>query len=224
MNIEFMVLACSYKHGGRCVAGIDLTNNMLIRIISRNADSCYALDKSFCVFNGEELQKGIVYNVEIGEKAPNQGAQTENYYVDYPFVKSVSRPGSENELIGYISSNIYPFKSKFQSLKGNYYTRLSYSLCLKLVYNLHFYSSINNDNAPKTKVDFEVIGYDGNPVVLSNFAVTDPAFCIFGDSNFSELFLNKAYILFSIPPSDGNASYIFAAGVLLLKDSSCKTN
>ena len=34
MRTRFIVLACSYKHGGRCVAGIDLQAKKLVRLIA----------------------------------------------------------------------------------------------------------------------------------------------------------------------------------------------
>ena len=57
MKIDFIVLACSYKHGNRCVAGIDLTNKRLIRLVSEDASTNYAIPKYECKVNGRNLKR-----------------------------------------------------------------------------------------------------------------------------------------------------------------------
>lgn len=221
MTIEFFLLACSFKYGGRCVAGIDLTNNKLIRLISRDSTTNYAIDYNYCFVNGEPINVGIIYLVELTEKAPIMGAQTENYYVDYPFIKQKIGIG-QIDLDAFSYNRIYPFGNKLSFISVDRYNALDISLCIKKAYSLHFVQTINKDGKVKTKLDFCVIGRDGSLIELKDYSVTDPDYCIFDGSTYSNYIINEAYVLFSLPPKSDDLCEttfnVFVAGILVLID------
>lgn len=215
MIIQFLVLACSYKHKKRCVAGIDLDNKRIARLISNDADSWFAIDKAECYFNARELRPLDVISVDIIEKAPDLGAQTENHYVELPLIKEFIGIASPSHVDPYLESqSIYPFRNKAPFISKYNYNKLSKSLVVVRALNLYFYRS-----ADKTKVDFDLVGRNNDLIRLEKYSVTDPSFCIFDNSSFEEISLEEAYLVLSLPPMQDDEEYcnIFVAGVIRIR-------
>lgn len=219
MIIKFLVLASSYKHGGRCVAGIDLTNEKLIRLISRDESTNFAIPKEECFINERPLAPLDIIEVDVEEKAPTLGAQNENYYVGLPLVKKFIGIGEEKDIKKYkfnSDKSPYPYDTKEGTLSRGAYFHKDYSLCLIRAYSLVFKSTTNAEGKSKTKVDFDVYKYNSEAVRLEDYSVTDPQYCIFdGQNRMNRQSLGKAWLLISVAPDDDFGAYSkFVAGII----------
>jgi len=208
-KIEFLVLACSYKDHNRCVAGIDLTNKRLIRIISNNSTINYSIPVSWCGCEGIELSLMNVYEIEIISKADNLGAQTENYIVNEGFAKRLIRKGSEEDLDEYLLFNSYPFGNSHSFIGTYYYDKYEYSLCLVRCYNFDINYKLDKNNMERPRASFNI--YINNQAVrLSDYAVTDPFYR-------EKEHISKAYLLISLPGGLGKGFSCypkFIAGII----------
>jgi len=222
MKINFIVLACSFKHHGRCVAGIDLTNKRLIRLISEDSMTNYAIPKNECDFNNRTLVPMDIIVVDIKRKAHRMGAQTENYYVDFPLIKKFLGKATEKDIKPYLTvgeKSPYPFDNKDPYLSKGYYhrqDRKDVSLWLMVGYKLKLILTKNSSDSDKTKISFSVYKYNKEEVVLENYSVTDPEYCIFDGKNRSGYtILGKAYLLISIGQDDDSDHYYkFVSGII----------
>ena len=75
-----IVLANSYKNGGRCVAGFDVTGQKLVRPISMETQG--ELSMSQCEIDVDGVQRGVrcldLIEIPVGSSTP-QVAQPENH-------------------------------------------------------------------------------------------------------------------------------------------------
>ena len=223
MIVKFIVLACSYKHGGRCVAGIDLNKKELIRLLFRDESTNFAIPKSECQVNDRYLLPLDIIEVDITEKAPTIGAQTENYYVSSPFIKSYIGRATEADIKQYLFKDTklpYPFGTKDPFLSsGSYYYR-NYSLCLIRAYALSLDNIINSEGNAKTKLSFDVYKFNGEKVRLIDYSVTDPLYTIFeGQNRAGKNSLRKAYLLISLGQEEKAEHYYkFVSGIIDCSD------
>lgn len=211
MIIEFIVLACSHKHGGRCVAGIDVANQRLIRLISNDEKSCYAIPKYEYYLGRKELEPLDKIKVDLKNKAPILGAQFENWFVSFPLIKCCLGKAELAEIEPYVQKNSispYPFGSKESYLNINSYCLLNYSLCLIYVHNLSIQNDLNSDGNLKTKVTFSVSDENGNEHKLNDYSITDPRYIIYKDKTTNKVnkeSLKMAYLLISVGPNDDSS-------------------
>lgn len=77
-EIDLLVLASSRKHGGRCIAGWDLTNDRWLRPVSARADG--TLEQQHCSVDGVWPEAFDVVHLEIGDHRPSP-YQPENYVI-----------------------------------------------------------------------------------------------------------------------------------------------
>lgn len=76
--VELLVLASSRKHGGRCVAGWDITNNRWLRPVSPRPDG--TLELGHCAIDGEWPRVLDVVHVEVDQHRPT-AYQPENWQI-----------------------------------------------------------------------------------------------------------------------------------------------
>lgn len=201
MRISFIVLACSSKNHARCVAGIDLTNKKLIRLISDDESSNYAIPKTECYSNNKMLLPLDIIEVEIIDKAQRMGAQTENYYVEFPLIKKYLGKATEEDIKPYLTiskKTPYPFDNISPYLSSGYYhqeNRKDVSLWFLVGYKMKLMLVKNSEGNVKTKLRFSVYKYNGEEVILENYSVTDPRYYCINDSGEN---IGKAYLLISI--------------------------
>jgi hypothetical protein len=75
---QIVCLANSYKHEGRCIAGIDIDIGKWVRPVPKSRDAIYNerfIDGSY------EPQLLDLLEIPIGEQAPDEGCQPENRYL-----------------------------------------------------------------------------------------------------------------------------------------------
>src|SRR2546426_8668831 len=96
--VDLLVLASSRKHGGRCVAGWDLTNDRWLRPVSPLPDG--TLEQAHCAIEGDWPHLFDVVRVEIDTQRATV-YQPENWEItDRPWERvSVAEPAAvRNEL------------------------------------------------------------------------------------------------------------------------------
>ncbi len=82
-EVDVLVLACSRKYGGRCIAGWDLTNDRWLRPVSSRPDG--TLELRNCAIDGEWPQLFDLVRLEIDQHRPTP-YQPENWVItDQPW-------------------------------------------------------------------------------------------------------------------------------------------
>jgi len=78
---RIICLANSYKHRGRCIAGIDIDTGRWVRPISQRTSAVYKerfIDNTI----GNEPKLLDLVEIPLGERAPDEGCQPENIYLN----------------------------------------------------------------------------------------------------------------------------------------------
>ena len=220
MIIDFFVLACSYKHHNRCVAGIDLTNKRLIRLISRDESTDGAIKKEDCYYGDYDCLKALdVVRIRIGSKAPNKGAQTENYYVYPPFILSFVRIGTVSEIKPYLQKGHFdylPFETKKSTMSFRTYNDRKYSISIIPARMIESYK-IDEDGSDRWKVSFCVANDYGEIQKLDDYPCTDS-----NEKFYRRLFhVNEAYLVITMSskPADNGLYYKFIASIIDLNNN-----
>ena len=94
---------------GRCLAGIDLSNNQFVRLVSD--DEGNALDWDYF----EDAKPGWVAKVYVERKAMTIGAQTENWVIAQRGIKIIERKTGYSWIEPYAKGE-FPYTTLFRSL------------------------------------------------------------------------------------------------------------
>lgn len=177
MKKEFVLLTKSKKHAAYCVAGVDLTTNAWIRIVTPHGG---AIDKKDAFYdNGTEVEILDVIEVEcIG--ADNIPFQPENYMIK-PKAKWIRKGREDKELLHEKAANDARIREKVfydtnhyipcDSLHTLEYNEL-YSLMIIKIHNPYLIlNRDNNDDIPTGKLTFHFKGERYN-----YFRITDTDF------------------------------------------------
>lgn len=227
MLIDFCILTMSSKNKGRCVVGIDCTNQRLIRLVSDDQSSDFAIPNylldlrnvlapsSYIVNHRGNAELSImdIVTVDIKKEVPH-GWQTENVLIDTRKKWKISERAYDLSLI------INPYVSNFNMVFG---TRecflyppkiisMNYSLQLSCVHDIEIYKN----QFGKQKIDF-MIGY----TYYKEMSMTDPLY--YTDS---KVFIKKALVVFSLPNNpvqnkhnpDDIKYYKFASSIIPLQE------
>lgn len=213
----FVCLANSYKHGGRCIAGVEingvndaspkLVNNSpgWIRPIHRQTDGG-------AIPNEIALGINLFDIVCVRNPVPHpEGAQQENVYFDSLIV--VGHTTFHTSLLDKYVTNLRGglFGNRGKAVVPEEYARLNYSICLIKPSNVSFYllqrDQLQKPPQPRVRFSFKRTDY--------NLPVTDPLFIeiIKGDlqhANGQSLF----YLTLSLGLEHDNYHSKLAAGVL----------
>ena len=197
MKRTIILMTKSYKHSGRCVAGIDYDTKEWIRLVSDKsggAVSQYIFDKYNIL---DLLEVELLSHVPIA-------CQLENYTFNSKAIKKVGRLPL-NALLNkqYLSSEKLIFGVKKNKISDvNIYNELEKSLTFVEVDNF----SINSQG---TKCTFS---YNGIPYY--NMSLTDPKY---RKEGLDGVKLPKALIVVSLPPDDYMGEYyLFVSSVFPL--------
>lgn len=118
MEKDIIILTCSAKHSGYCVAGIDLDSNEWIRLVATDDLDTNEIPKSFMVYSDFTRCRPLdVVSVDIIEEIPGD-IQPENVLVNLrkkPIFKSRITP---NQLEDFISSDRYIYRGTSSYMDG----------------------------------------------------------------------------------------------------------
>lgn len=197
MEKDIIILTCSAKHSGYCVAGIDLDSNEWIRLVATDDLDTNEIPKSFMVYSDFKRCRPLdVVSVDIIEEIPGD-IQPENVLVNLrkkPIFKSRITP---NQLEDYISSDRYIYKGTSSYMDGFTAHSCGHSLGLYKVQDIYL-DVFEFNGRMKTKLDFTYNGrsYEG-------WSMTDPDYygCDGGK------ICDEGLIVVSIPEDDYNGNY-----------------
>jgi len=78
---QIICLANSYKHDGRCIAGIDMNTGEWVRPIPKRKTAIYNERFIDGIIDNEPRLLDVL-NIPIGSQAPDEGCQPENRYLE----------------------------------------------------------------------------------------------------------------------------------------------
>lgn len=193
MNIDVAIMTRSSKHGGYCVAGIDMKNGNWVRLTSNDEESHGALFADDIRYeNGRLCEPLDIVRVELIGNNPSQ-YQPENMLIDnsYFWVKKGEctihdilriHPSEQHDLI---------LGNRYEYIRENSIGEVGHSLVLVKVSNLVL-RVVNSFGSLKTKADFSY-----NSIEYNFFSVTDPNYFRLPNT----ITLKKAILVMSLPDS-----------------------
>ncbi len=105
MSVDrILCLANSYKHDHRCVAGIDLTTKLWVRLIGRHVPGCLTV-KETCYADGKQAAVLDVFEAEVGENCGTNCHPEDVYVTGKPWrlIRHISDQRDLERLSGHIS-------------------------------------------------------------------------------------------------------------------------
>lgn len=204
--MKVLILALSTKHSQYCVAGINIENNQLVRIISNNLATNGAISRAQLILTSNKMAKVLdIIEVPDTQHSPSH-MQVENYLV------------SQNVRFDYVYSiNVRDLRQYYNKMIHSclVFGQSSYAFgfpqALQIGHSLEFiYVSdleLSTSGFEKTKCKFL---YNG--IEYYNISVTDPLY--FG----SEITVENAYLLLSISADQyaiDYGCYILAASIII---------
>ena len=195
--MDIIILTMSAKHGKYCVAGIDIDNGELVRLVSSDEESSGAINySSTLIGNRVQCQPLDLVSVPILYSLPLE-YQPENVLIDERIGwVHLDRLSLDDVLaIHALDLSPYIFGSTSYSLTEAQLRRVQRSLTIVKVKNLVINQIPRPDGSTKTKCSFIF-----NSLSYSNMSVTDPDYFRLRDGTIIE----NAIIIVSLP----NQSYM----------------
>ncbi|MBQ7784820.1 MAG: hypothetical protein IJ381_01540 [Clostridia bacterium] len=207
-SFELIVLTCSAKYGGYCVAGIETQSGQFCRLISTDESRHGALNANHLCVNArnriELLDRILVRNAE---HLPGP-IQNENYLVESRMpLQFIAKESIDTAM------RIHPPENRESVFLGNSHLMrdgvdsIGHSLELLYVTQLRIYSLISWGKT-KTKADFV---YNGKR--YQGFSVTDQRYF---DQKGSGIMIDEACVVFSIADDEWareNGYYKYLAAI-----------
>ncbi len=164
---RIICLANSYKHGGRCIAGIDPKSGNWIRPVPDTKDR--AITPTMRLINGREPQILDVIEIPLEDYGPDEGCQPENRLLKPGIWKKVGRVAGPDLLKYCVDDNVILHNHRHYVLP-EFFTRIRKSewRSLQLVRN----SNVSFNRAYKIN-QWRVSFQDGRRHIL-NLKLTDP--------------------------------------------------
>lgn len=197
MNTNVLILTCSSKHSGYCVAGIVAETGKWIRLVGSKNISCNEIPKNYMQYAPFERCKPLdLVCVDVTEYVPEK-IQPENALVNLSQPPVFIREVKTYELMPFVANDKYIYNSTVSYMKREAAIRCGFSLRLYNVKNVCLHS-FEYEGRPKSRVCF-----DYNGVHYDEWSMTDPAF--YGCA--SGMICEDALIVVSIPEDDYNGNY-----------------
>ena len=197
MKKDIIILTCSAKHSGYCVAGIDLDSDEWIRLVASDDLDTNEIPKRFMFYSDFTPCRPLdVVSVEIIEELPGD-IQPENVLVDLTRKPVFKYRVTPDQLENYISSDRYIYKGTSSYMDERTALSCGYSLALYKVQNIDL-DVFEFNGRPKTKLRFT---YNGH--IYDSWSMTDPDYygCAGGK------ICDEGLIVVSIPEDDYNGNY-----------------
>lgn len=197
MKKDIIILTCSAKNGGYCVAGIDMETDNWIRLVASNDLKTNEIPKYFMYYSDRTACKPLdIVNVEITEYLPGN-IQSENALVDLKYKPVFKGRVTPEDLDDYISNDRYIYKSTSPYMNEITALKCGYSLALYRVQNIYL-DVFEFDGRIRTKLIFT---YNGH--AYDEWSMTDPDY--YGRDRGK--ICDEGLIVVSIPEDDYNGKY-----------------
>ncbi len=207
MEKDIIILTCSAKHGGYCVAGIDLTTNEWIRLVGSDNLDTNEIPKSFMRYSNLRTCKPLdVVSVDIIENLPGD-IQPENALVDLNQRPIYKGHVTLDQLEDYISNDRFVYDGTSPYMDERTALRCGYSLALYKVNDIYL-DAFEYEGRIKTRLRFTYRGH-----IYDSWSMTDPDYYGRG----SEKICDEGLIVVSLPEDDYNGNYYkFVAKIIEL--------
>lgn len=170
-EIDLLVLASSHKHGDRCIAGWDLTNDRWLRPVSQRHDG--TLELRHCAIDGDWPQVFDLVHMEIDQPRPTP-YQPENWLITarpWQRVRSVVPQTIRDDLRGLVDHRDWLLNNGDRRVEAEPLRNNPATSSLVLVKPTDAHWRIEPfGNGRQYKTTFRLDGRDG----LYEFSVTDP--------------------------------------------------
>lgn len=208
---QICILTKSYKHGGYCVAGIDIATKEWIRLVNSDNPNTDEIRKGQMFLNGKSIECLDIIEYDFIKNIPTL-CQTENWLINSfknpQFIKSIS----VEELVNIIKiekDDFFIFNNA-NLLKANEISKIKRSLYVFHVQDLKIEASTYESYGEirfryKCAFDYKNVHYD-------NISLTDP---IYRDVAQDGTNLSNALIVASLPcvPYNDDLFYKFVAKI-----------
>ena len=209
---QVCILTKSYKHGGYCVAGIDLGSKSWVRLVNSSNPDNDEIRKEQMFINGKPIECLDVIECDLVDKI-SIGCQTENWLLN------------QNYKWKYIQSLSLEELAKFIKIDNDEFFILNHKNALSFAEASQMHRSLFLFRVENLKVDFSFYEYfdeihykykcsfDYNGSHYSDVSLTDP---IYRDPEQSESKIENAFIIASLPsvPYKDELYYKFVAKVI----------
>lgn len=197
MERNIIVLACSAKHSGYCVAGIDLDTNEWIRLVASDNLNTNEIPKNYMTYSNYKQCKPLdVVRVDVIKELPGD-IQPENVLVNLikkPVFKYRVKP---NQLEEYISRDKNIYKGTSSYMDESTARSCEYSLGLYKVQDICL-DVFEYNGRIKTKLNFKYNSY-----LYVGWSMTDPDYYGYDSGKICD----EGLIVVSIPEDDYNGNY-----------------
>ncbi len=214
------VLTKSYKHGGYCVAGIDIDSKQWVRLVNSEDPNNDEIKKEQMVLNGNSIECLDVIEFDF-IKNIQCSCQTENWLLNKEYKPRFIKSISLKELIDLLTINEEDnFILNYSNvLNGTEIEKVNHSLFVYCVSKLKIEVS-SYDYFDKIKFKCKC-SFEYNNNTYHNISLTDP---IYRDLSQNGNCLDNALIIASLPciPFDNNLYYKFVAKIIPIdKQTAC---
>lgn len=208
---QICILTKSYKHGGYCVAGIDIATKEWIRLVNSDNPNTDEIRKEQMFLNGKSIECLDIFEYDFIKNIPTL-CQTENWLINSSlkpkFIKSIS----VEELVNIIKiekDDFFIFNNA-NLLKTNEISRIKRSLYVFYVQNLNIEVS-TYESYGEIKFKYKC-SFDYNNSHYDHISLTDP---IYRDVAQDGTNLSNALIVASLPcvPYNDDLFYKFVAKI-----------
>ena len=209
---QICILTKSYKHGGYCVAGIDVNNNEWIRLVNSDNPANDEIRKEQMFLNGKPIECLDVIEYDFVKNIPNS-CQTENWLLNTSvkpkFIKSISLEELAN--IIHIENDDYFIINDSNLLYENQISNTNRSLFVFSIKNLTI-EATTYESFGEIKFKYKCM-FDYKNIKYRNISLTDP---LYRDVALDGVNISNALVIASLPcvPYSDDLYYKFVAKII----------
>ncbi len=213
---QICILTKSYKHGGYCMAGIDLENKNWIRLVNSESPDSDEIKKEQMYIDEKPIECFDVIECDFVKKISN-GCQTENWLLNHDYKWKYLKSLSLKEILNLIKidHDSYFILNNKDALNNFEASRMYRSLFLFYVHNFKVDVS-SYEQAGEIHFKFKCsFDYEGNHYF--DISLTDP---LYRDQTQGGICVKDVLIVASLPsvPYTDNLYYKFVAKVIPIEE------
>lgn len=213
---QICILTKSYKHGGFCVAGIDINTGQWIRLVNSDDPNTDEIRKEQMFLNGKPIECLDIIEYDFIKNISN-GCQTENWLLNTTFKPRFIKSITIDELINLIKieKDDYFIFNNSNLLSIDEISKVNRSLFIFHVQNLKI-EATTYESYGEIRFRYKC-SFDYNNQQYTNISLTDP---VYRDIAQDGLNLTNALIVASLPcvPYNDDLYYKFVAKIIPIEE------
>lgn len=209
---QICILTKSYKHGGYCVAGIDMNTKEWVRLVNSDDPNIDEIHKEQMILDGRTIDYLDVVEFDFIKHIPNN-CQTENWLLNTSIKPKYIKTVSLEEFVNIIKleKDNFFILNNGNSLNENEISNIKRSLYIFHVQNLNI-EAATYETCGEIRFRYKcTFDYKNNQ--CKNISLTDP---VYRDVAQDGTNLSNAFIIASLPcvPYNDNLFYKFVAKII----------